>query len=121
TQDAFEPEFRDRVIGAFVDRMSDDEKLTQKFLDNSDFQKLVQESMLPIVYERARVGRQKVCPIGDLLERDEDQFLEYKSTLTWDLREEKRSKLVERAATKTVAAFLNSRHGGTLLIGVDDS
>src|SRR5205823_14643490 len=107
TQDAFEPEFRDRVIGAFVDRMSDDEKLTQKFLDNSDFQKLVQESMLPIVYENARVARQRVCPIGDLLERDEDQFLEYKSTLTWDIRQETRSKATHPASPGATAGFLN--------------
>jgi len=120
SQDGFEPEFRERVVGAFVDRMSDDEKLTKLFLDDSDFQKHVRESMLPIVYERARVGRQKVCPIGDLLGRDEDQFLEYKAALTWDLAEQKRSKLVESATIKTVAAFLNSRHGGTLLLGVAD-
>jgi hypothetical protein len=29
-----------------------------------------------LVYERARVSNQKTCPIGDLLARDEDQFLE---------------------------------------------
>ncbi len=118
--DAFEPEFRERVVGAFVERMSDDERFTKLFLDNSEFQKQIGEMMMPIVYERARVGRQKLCPIGELLGRDEDQFLEYKSTLTWDLREAKRSKLVESASIKTVAAFLNSRCGGTLLLGVAD-
>lgn len=49
----------------------------------------------------------------------ESDKIEYKSTLTWDLKEKKKSKEMKRAIAKTVAAFMNSR-GGTLLIGVDD-
>ena len=70
--------------------------------------------------EQARVAHQKSCPIGELLARPEDQHLEFKSTLRWDLKEGEKSKLVESAVIKTVAGFLNSRFGGTLLIGVGD-
>lgn len=120
TQENFEIEFDDRMIGAFVSRMDADEALTIKLLDDPKFKEAVKDYMLPIVYERARVASQKTCPIGDLLARDEDQYLEFKSTLRWDLREGKRSRVVQSAVIKTVAAFLNSRHGGTLLIGVAD-
>jgi type I restriction enzyme R subunit len=75
---------------------------------------------MPRVYERARVAHQKTCPIGELLARREDKHLEYKSTLRWDLQSKEKSKLVESATIKTVAAFLNSEFGGTLLIGVAD-
>ncbi len=87
-------------------------------LDDEEFKSSLRQWMLPLVYERARVARQKTCPIGELLGRDEDQFLEFKSTLRWDLAKNEKSKAVEGAVLKTVAAFLNSRHGGTLLIGV---
>src|SRR5439155_24974602 len=72
--------------------------------------------------EEARVAYQKTCPIGELLPpiRSEDQHLEYKATLRWDLKEKAKSRLVESATVKTMAGFLNSRFGGTLLIGVAD-
>ncbi|MBI4260500.1 MAG: ATP-binding protein [Actinobacteria bacterium] len=75
---------------------------------------------MPRVYERARVAYQRACPIGELLGRREDRHLELKATLRWDLRAGEKSKLVESGTLKTVAAFLNSEFGGTLLIGVAD-
>ena len=77
-------------------------------------------ALMPRVYERARVAHQKACPIHELLERTEDKHLEFKSSLWWDLKEGKKSRLVESASLKTIAAFLNSEFGGTLLIGVGD-
>ena len=46
--------------------------------------------------------------------------MEYKSTLRWDLRQQRRGGAVEDAAIKTIAGFANSDFGGTLLIGVAD-
>jgi type I restriction enzyme R subunit len=54
---------------------------------------------------------------SELLENDEDDAVEFKSTARWDLREERRNPALEDAIVKTVAAFLNCE-GGTLLIGV---
>ena len=50
----------------------------------------------------------------------EDDRLEFKSTLRWNLRTNKPDKAMEIACLKTIAAFLNSE-GGTLLVGVEDS
>jgi hypothetical protein len=49
----------------------------------------------------------------------EDDRLEFKSTLRWNLRTDKPDKAMEIACLKTMAAFLNSE-GGTLLVGVED-
>lgn len=49
----------------------------------------------------------------------ENEKLELKSTLRYDLRENKVNKKLEFVVAKTVSAFLNSE-GGTLIIGVDD-
>ena len=73
------------------------------------------------VQRRATVARQRTCPIGDLLGPDrESEFLEYKSTLRWDIRKQRKGGAVEDAAIKTIAGFVNSDFGGTLLIGVAD-
>jgi type I restriction enzyme R subunit len=55
--------------------------------------------------------------LEELLENDEDDRIEFKSTARWDLREERRNPALEDAVVKTVAGFLNCA-GGTLLIGV---
>ena len=50
----------------------------------------------------------------------ENDRLEFKSTLRWNLRSRKPDKAMEIACMKTMAAFLNSE-GGTLLVGVEDN
>ena len=54
-----------------------------------------------------------------LLENDESRYLEFKSSLRWDYRQEKPNPDLEMVVVKTIAAFGNS-DGGHLLIGVDD-
>jgi hypothetical protein len=54
-----------------------------------------------------------------IIREGENETVEFKSTLRWDIRAGKTNPAVERACLKTIAAFLNS-DGGTLLIGVRD-
>jgi hypothetical protein len=54
-----------------------------------------------------------------ILATGESDKIEFKSTLTVDIRERKRSREMKKAIAKTIAAFMNSK-GGTLLIGIDD-
>ncbi|HET9327400.1 MAG TPA: RNA-binding domain-containing protein, partial [Candidatus Eisenbacteria bacterium] len=56
----------------------------------------------------------------ELIRRGESKTLEFKATLRWSLKEDRRDDVgVTHAALKTVAAFLNTE-GGDLLIGVAD-
>lgn len=55
-----------------------------------------------------------------LIAGGESASLEFKQTMRWDTKLQKRSTEVLRACMKTVCAFLNSG-GGTLLIGVADT
>ncbi len=58
--------------------------------------------------------------ILDLLNKDEHENLEFKSTFRWDTRQNTVNRTLEKSAMKTIAAFLNSQ-GGQLVIGVDDN
>lgn len=58
--------------------------------------------------------------IRTVIEGGENDRLEFKSTLRWNLKADKPGKEVELACLKTIAAFLNS-DGGALLVGVDDN
>jgi len=58
--------------------------------------------------------------INRLIAQDENEEIEFKSSLRFDQRINQLNRDLEKAAMKTVAAFLNSK-GGYLVIGVDDS
>jgi hypothetical protein len=56
------------------------------------------------------------------LEQGESSTVEFKEALRWDHLQNAgtRSSVAEAAAIKTIAGFLNSKHGGTLVIGIAD-
>lgn len=59
--------------------------------------------------------------IEDIISQDEHTELEFKSSLRWDLDEEKVNKKLETVILKTIAAFNNSYgEGGTLVIGYSE-
>jgi len=57
--------------------------------------------------------------IAALIAAGESSTVEFKSSVRWDMRENRLNEPLKYGVIKTVAAFLNS-NGGTLLIGVDD-
>lgn len=58
--------------------------------------------------------------VHSLTRSGESKLLEFKETLSWDVRRKEKSKKIELSVLKTVAGFLNS-DGGTLLIGISDT
>jgi hypothetical protein len=66
-----------------------------------------------------RPNQMEMPSLEKLLEDDENRFLEFKSSLRWDYRQEKANPDLEKVILKTLAAFGNT-DGGILLIGVDD-
>ena len=62
---------------------------------------------------------EKEITVEDYIRLGESPTIEFKSTLRWDLIQNKTNKALEKAIIKTIAGFLNSE-GGTLLIGVSD-
>lgn len=57
--------------------------------------------------------------LDDLINTDEGSAIEFKSSLRWDIQNNKVNKNLEKVIVKAVVGFMNSE-GGTLLIGVMD-
>ena len=55
----------------------------------------------------------------ELIREGETEYVEFKSSLRWNIYTNKKDSAIEHACLKTIAAFMNSE-GGTLLIGVND-
>ena len=113
--------FVDQFVKALVSRQDRNEKVVFAYLDDKEMQAAVAAVYAAKVQKQAIVAHQQTSPIGDLLGSDrESLYLEYKSTLRWDIKLQQKSKLIETAAIKTIAGFTNSHYGGTLLLGVAD-
>ena len=59
--------------------------------------------------------------IPSIIQQGEGPLLEFKSTFRWDMEQSRTNRLLEGVILKSLAGFLNSNPGGTLLIGVADN
>jgi ATP-dependent Lon protease len=57
--------------------------------------------------------------IEELIAAGESRAVEFKSSARWGYQRGDRDEVVEQAAVRAVAGFMNA-HGGTLLVGIDD-
>ncbi len=100
----------EQVIQDIVDSNFD---LYKRITDDRGFGDVVKDFLFD---QYLRAHRQA----GELIKRGESKTLEFKSTLRWNLKEDRRDdKAVTHAVLKTIAAFLNTE-GGDLLVGVAD-
>jgi predicted HTH transcriptional regulator len=103
-----------------VDLGKANEDFTFKLLDDAELFGRLVAATLPGAYAAARVASQEWLPIGDLLAAGESGSIEYKASLRTHAGSGEVVKALETASLKTIAGFLNSEAGGTLLIGVAD-
>ena len=59
--------------------------------------------------------------LASIIRQGEGPLLEFKSSLRWDMQEQRINRNLESVVLKTLAGFFNSHVGGTLLIGVSDN
>jgi len=69
---------------------------------------------------RKNESRDRRIDYKEILIKGENNFVEFKSSLRWDVVKENVNKTMEYVVAKTLSAFMNSE-GGKLFIGVDDS
>ncbi len=86
---------------------------------------------IPSPYEHSRLIEELVVPeetavalpvpasVPELIAGGENQYVEFKSSLMWDYRQQRVNKELYVPVLKNVVAFMNTS-GGAVLIGVDD-
>ena len=106
----FDPKVEDK-IQEIVETNFD---LYKRITDDPDFGRALKNFLFDDYIRRHRRAE-------ELLKLQESKTLEFKSSLRWNLQEDRKDdKHVTHAALKAIAAFLNTE-GGDLLIGVDDN
>jgi len=81
------------------------------------FYTLIHNRVVHIDYLKAELDKD----LPSIIRQGEGPYLEFKSTLRWDMAESRINRSLEGVILKTLAGFLNSHVGGTLLIGVADN
>lgn len=100
----------ERVIQEIVDSNFE---LYKRITDDKGFGEVIKN----LLFDQYLRGHRNA---EELIKRGESKTLEFKSTLRWNLKEDRQDdKAVTYAVLKTIAAFLNT-DGGDLLIGVAD-
>lgn len=80
----------------------------------------IYRSFLRRIMKIELLNRELAKDIHALIKQGEGSLLEFKSSLRWDYKQSVVNKALEIVIMKTIAGFMNSPDGGTLLIGVDD-
>ena len=105
----FDPKLEDKI----QEIVETNFELYKRITDDPDFGRALKNFLFDDYIRRHRRAE-------ELLKLQESKTLEFKSSLRWNLREDRKDdKHITHAALKTIAAFLNTE-GGDLLIGVDD-
>jgi Putative DNA-binding domain len=78
---------------------------------------LIHKRLLNIDYLKSELNND----LPSIIQQGESSRLEFKSSLRWDIAESRINRVLESVILKTLAGFLNSSVGGTLLIGVADN
>ncbi len=68
-----------------------------------------------------RLSNELSVNLPNLIAQGESDLLEFKSSFRWDVEQQRVNKQLETVILKTLAGYLNSAIGGTLLIGVADN
>lgn len=122
----FPDEFQlNHKLPVYVEADENGKILSPLYTNTIDLESEVQDTLdidSPIDETKIIDGEDKAekIDIWNLIKQGESEKVEFKSTLRWDINQDKINKDLEKEVLKTIVAFLNFK-GGTLLIGVDDS
>ncbi|CAN5618247.1 DEAD/DEAH box helicase family protein [soil metagenome] len=117
--DKFQLGVKKLIEDLMIQRLSDNDDIVTRYMDDDAFQSAAFPILTREIFAsiNAAAGRKTV---DEIIAGGEGTTTEFKSTLRTNLHTNAPDAKMEHAALKTIAGFLNSPDGGTLLIGVND-
>jgi hypothetical protein len=117
--DKFQLGVKTLIENLMIQRLGENDDIVTRYMEDGAFQSaafpiLTQEIFKSVLASTARKSVEAIIAAG------ESAVTEFKSTLRVNLHTGSPDPKMEHTALKSIAAFLNSREGGTLIIGVND-
>lgn len=111
--------FNQAMEDIMTDSVDRNFQLVKKFIDNSEFKNDVVSMFFAEILANSRLD--DAGKIRNLIAQGESKTVEWKSTLRYCIKtDQNKVDYIEHSVVKTIAAFLNTHPGGTLLIGVGE-
>jgi type I restriction enzyme, R subunit len=110
----FKYPFGEELVDLLIERMDRNEDFAMKFINDTKLREKLEEYLIGKIYKK--LERED---IGKLIKQGENNNLEFKSSLRWDVKQNKANKDLEKIILKTIVGFMNGE-GGQLIIGVED-
>ena len=110
----------DHTVGDIMSNSVDKRfQFVKKFLDNTEFREDMLGMLFTEILHNSKLNEED--KIMNLIAQGESKTVEWKSTLRYCIKtKENKVGYIEHSVVKTIAAFLNTHPGGSLLIGVEE-
>ena len=95
---------------------SNHKKRIKNITNPTHYAGIIRELIKP---QQMDVNRQLQKPIQQMITEGEGQYVEYKSSFSWDYRRQNINRDLNKAVMKNIVAYMNTT-GGVILIGVAD-
>jgi len=103
-----------------IGKVNTHRQFVTRYLDNPPFQQDLIAMLFAEVQKSINLTEEK--KLLNLIAQGESSTLEFKATMRYNLHDRvNKDPVITHNCIKTIAAFLNSRFGGSLLIGVRDN
>ena len=118
--DRFQIGVKKLIEDLMIQRLSENDDIVTRYMEDGTFQNTAFPILAREIFEaiNTAAGRKNV---DQIIADGEGDAIEFKSTLRMNLHTSQFDVKMEHSVLKTIAAFLNSREGGTLIIGVNDN
>lgn len=118
--DKFQLGVKKLIEDLMIQRLSDNDDIVTRYMDDEAFQGAAFPILTREIFSaiNAAAGRKS---IEEIVAEGEGNTIEFKSTLRVNLHTNEQDPRMEHSALKTIAAFLNSHEGGTLVLGINDA
>lgn len=103
-----------------LSRLQEDSGIKIRIVSDNELQSIpIKSGLTDLIRALPKPVESQHADVHELIVSHESKTLEFKQTLSVDIRTKKKDKIIETSSLKTIAGFLNS-DGGTLLVGVTD-
>jgi hypothetical protein len=118
--DKFQLGVKKLIEDLMIQRLADNDDIVTRYMDDEAFQGVAFPILAREIFASINAAADRKS-IDAIVAAGEGNSTEFKSTLRVNLHTDQPDPKIEHSALKTVAAFLNSDGGGTLVIGVNDA
>ncbi len=118
--DKFQLGIKKLLESLMIERLGENDDIVTRYMEDGAFQGAAFPLLAKAIFDQVQANATKQS-IEQIVAAGEGNTVEFKSTLRVNLHTGQNDPKMEHSALKTIAAFLNSKEGGTLVIGVNDA